>query len=90
MQNCIFEPIIPGNDNECILDMCAPPELHLIQGIVKHVYDNIYNEWSGVTIWLDLINIKKYIYHYGTFVGNNCFKRLKNIDKLQLLTPLNM
>ena len=59
MQNCIFEPIIPGNDNECILDMCAPPELHLMQGIVKHVYDNIYKEWSGVTIWLDLINIKQ-------------------------------
>ena len=42
--NCIFEPIIPGNDNTCILDICAPPELHLMQGIVKHIYDNTYKE----------------------------------------------
>ena len=59
-----------------------------MQGIVKHVYNNLYKEWSGVIIWLDLINIKKG--HNGNFIGNDCLKILKNIDKLQLIATLNM
>ena len=81
-KNCINLPIIPGDDTERILDICAPPELHLMQGILKHIFDSIYKEWDNVTSWLSHINVNQKNYHHGTFVGNDCLKMLKNIDIL--------
>ena len=86
--NCINLPLLPGCTEEFILDVCAPPQLHMLQGIVKHVYDNIYKEWPGVAHWLAEINIKQKNYHNGTFVGNDCMLMLKKLDKLQQMAPL--
>ena len=81
--NCINQPLLTGDDNALIIDICAPPELHLMQGIVKHIYDNMAKEWPGVSMWLEKINVKQKDYHHGAFVGNDCMKMLKNIDILQ-------
>ena len=54
-----------------------------MQGIVKHIFDNMAKEWPGVTVWLDHINVKQKQYHHGAFVGNDCMKMLRNTDKLQ-------
>ncbi|CAL4067310.1 unnamed protein product, partial [Meganyctiphanes norvegica] len=81
--NCINQPLLTGDDHERILDICAPPELHLLQGIVKHVYDNMYKNWPHVSLWLDKINVKPTNYHHGSFVGNDCLRMLKNVDILQ-------
>ena len=74
--NCINEPLLPGADNERILDICASPELHLMQSIVHRIYEAMYKEWPGVTNWLKQIHIKQTNYHHGTFVGNDCEKML--------------
>ena len=81
--SCITQPLLTGEDSERILDICAPPELHLMQGIVKHIYDKMFKDWPGVSIWLDRINIKQKNYHHGAFVGNDCLKMLRNFDTLQ-------
>lgn len=88
--NCVNKPLLPGDANERIIDLCAPPELHLMQGIVKHVYDKMYTEWSNVSLWLKKINVDQRNYHHGSFVGNDCFKMLKNVDILQHIAPLDM
>ena len=54
-----------------------------MQGIVKHIYENMAKEWPGVSIWLDQINVQQKNYHHGAFVGNDCMKMLKNTDVLQ-------
>ena len=88
--NCINDPIIPGDDTELILDICSPPQLHIMQGIVKHIYDKIYKEWSGVRAWLEFLGIKQKDYHNGAFVGNDCMTMFRNLDKLQQMAPLNI
>ena len=54
-----------------------------MQGIVKHIFDNMSYDWPGVSLWLNKIHIKQKNYHDGTFVGNDCLKMLKNVDILQ-------
>ena len=66
--NFVFEPIIPGKDNDRILDICAP-ELHIMQGTVKQIYDEMFKKWPGVKMWLDLIHLKQKNYHNDTFLG---------------------
>ena len=60
-----------------------------MQGIVKHVYDRMYEDWSGVKLWLTQINIKQKKYHRGAFVGNDCIKMLKNVDRLQQIAEFH-
>ena len=60
--NCVNLPLLTGDGNTLILDICVPPELHLMQGIVKHLYGNIANEWPGVAVWLKHINVKGRVY----------------------------
>ena len=81
--NCINQPLLTDDDNALIIDICVPPELHLMQGIVKHIYDNMAKDWPGVSVWLDKIHVKQKDYHHGAFVGNDCRKLLKNTDLLQ-------
>ena len=88
--NCINKPLLPGDADERILDICAPPELHLMLGIVKHLYDNMYAECPDVSLWLKSINVKQKKYHHGAFVGNDCLKILRNVDRLQQNYPLNI
>jgi len=54
-----------------------------MQGIVKHIYENMVKEWPGAEVWLKHINVKQKDYHHGAFVGNDCKKMLKNTDILQ-------
>ena len=84
--NCINEPLIVGEDSETVLSICAPPELHLMQGIVKHLFDNMSKENAILAqLWLQKIHVKATNYHGGSFVGNDCLKMLRNADILQKL-----
>ena len=87
--NCANQPLITGDDDEYTLNICAPPQLHIMQGIVKHVYDRMYEDWSGVKLWLTQINIKQKKYHRGAFVGNDCIRMLKNVDRLQQIAEFH-
>ena len=88
--NCTSEPLLYGNADDCIIDICAPPELHLMQGIFKHIFDKMSLEWPNVSLWLNSINVNQKNYHHGSFVGNDCLKMMKNIHILQQMAPLNI
>ena len=88
-KNCVNQPLITGNDDEYILDICVPPELHLMQGIVKHIYDNMCKDWPKVSLWLSHICVYQKNYHHGAFVGNDCMRMLKNVDVLQHICELH-
>ena len=61
--SCINPPLLMGEDRERIIDICAPPELHLMQGIVKHIYDKMAKVFpQGVSLWLNKIHIKGMVY----------------------------
>ena len=86
---CIHPPLLTREDSERILAICAPPQLHLMQGIVKHIYDQMFKDWKGVSLWLATIHIKQQKYHHGAFVGNDCLKMLKNVDTLQQIAEMH-
>ena len=88
--SCLDDPLTPGDDNEYILDICPPPELHLLLGIVKHVYEKMFKEWCDVALWLKSINVYPKKYQYGAFIGKDCIKILKSVDKLQQVAPLHI
>ena len=88
--SCINLPLVPGDKDQEIGDIIVPPELHIMQGVVKHMYDNMLKEWNGASCWLDLIGIQAQKYHSGSFLGNHCHIMLHNIDKLRRIAPIKI
>ena len=43
--------------------------------------------WPESEEWLNVCNVKKEEYHGGTFAGNECRRLLKNVDRLEALSP---
>ena len=86
--SCIELPLLPGDDHTEIGEFIVPPELHIMQGVVKHIYDNMLKEWSGASTWLEHIGIKHQNYHSGAFLGNHCHIMLQNVDKLRSIAPI--
>ena len=82
--------MIPGNDETLILDLIVPPELHIMQGIVKHLYENMHRKWPVVSKWLTKIGIEPRKYHGGAFLGNHCHEMLKHIDELRRIAPIEI
>ena len=85
-QNCIHEPILSGSDETEILDVLAPPELHLLLGIVNHLFQGMKRIWNDASIWPQKLHISAAPYHGGeNFNGPACHKLLQSIDQLELL-----
>jgi hypothetical protein len=85
--NCIHEPLISGNDP--VLQIAPPPELHLLIGIVNHLFSNMENEFpETASKFLRKLSIEKEKYHGGTFKGNTSRLLLKNVDVLQAIAEL--
>lgn len=87
--NVIHPPIICDDiDNETpVILLIPPPELHLLIGPVNKIYSALESKWSGSINWLKCCNVKKEEYHGGSFAGNESRKLLKNIDRLETLSP---
>lgn len=76
------------DDNLYVLQKCIPPELHLLQGFVNHLF------WDGIVkieeigkeralLWPNKLGISHKSYQGDIFEGNQCRKLLKEADKLQ-------
>ena len=86
--SCVEQPLIPGEPDMLVGDIIVPPELHIMQGVVKHLYDNMVKEWDGATCWLKELGLEPQKYHSGTFLGNHCHKMLQHIDELRRIAPI--
>lgn len=81
--NVIHPPLIKMDDSTLILDVIPPMELHLLLGIVNHLFKNLSELWPGAKEWPTLLHIQLQPYHGGHFAGNECHKLLQNLDILQ-------
>ena len=85
--NSIHEPLLSGPDETEILDLLVPPELHILLGVVNHLYQGMKKIWAAASSWPQKLHIKPSPQHGGeNFNGPACQKLLKNIDQLELLT----
>ena len=83
--NKIHPPLINMVDLRLILHIITPIELHLLLGIVNHLFKNLSELWPGAKQWPALLHIQLQPYHGGPFAGNECHKLLQNVDILQRL-----
>lgn len=81
--NVVHEPIISGSDDKLILDLIPPMELHLLLGIVNHLFKALIHLWPMADQWPTSLHLSPEPYHGGQFTGNACHKLLKNVDLLQ-------
>ena len=78
-------PLFNEEDNVCVLEKCVVPELHILQGLINHLF------WNGLVkllgreiafLWPQKLNLVSKHYHGDAFGGNACRKLLKVADKL--------
>ena len=72
---------IPGST--LIIDVIPPMELHLMLGIVNHLFQQLQSIWPQCKEWPKKLHIQEQPYHGGHFAGNDCHKLLQNVDLLQ-------
>ena len=87
--NIIHPPMLSDDisNNTPVLTLLPPPELHLMIGPVNKMYTEMEKVWPESEQWLDSCNVKKEEYHGGTFAGNESRKLLKNVGRLEALSP---
>ena len=82
-------PLFEENDDLTVLERCVIPELHILQGLVNHIF------WKGLVsllgeetalIWPETLTVIAQDYHGKVFEGNACRKLVRNSDEL-LLNP---
>ena len=83
--NIIRKPIISGPDKFLNLEIIPPMELHLLLGVVNHLFKILKAASIGAVKWPAALHIQLSPYHESHFDGNECRKLLKNVDVLQQL-----
>ena len=83
--NVVHEPIISGKTDSLVLELIPPMELHLLLGVVNHIYKTLKTAWPRATEWPASLHINEEPFHGGHFAGNDCHKLLQNLDLLQHL-----
>ena len=87
--NVIRKPIIKGPHNLLILEIISPMELHLLLGVINHLFKILKTAWIEAK-WPAALHIQLSPYHGGQFYRSECSKLLKNVDVLQQLADTNL
>ena len=83
-KNSVNEPIIQGSDQNQVLDVLAPPELHILLGVVNHLFQGLKKIWNQASLWPEMLHIHPSPFQGGdNFNGPSCHKLLQHIDKLE-------
>ncbi len=84
---CVEMPLLENPDEDEVLDAIAPPELHLLLGVVAKLFDELTDRMQkelGSTApadWARHQNIMREHYRGGTLEGNQCRQLLrKSLD----------
>jgi hypothetical protein len=88
--NCIHRPVFFGENDELILDIIPPPELHLMLGVVNTLFNHMASEFSDAAWeWAKACNVERDVTNGGTgFNGNSCKTLLNKIDILRSGCPI--
>ena len=84
--NCVLEPLIKGNDEKCIYEVCPLPELHLLTGITSHIFNELNDAWGEDKAyqWALTHNIPNDSHHGNGFKGNSARRVLSHAGDLEL------
>lgn len=85
-KNCIHPPICSTNAGENIIDIIPPCELHLLIGVVNHVYKNMHDgECKEESLkGAEKCNVSQDVFHGApSFAGNACKTLLNRVDILR-------
>lgn len=90
-ENAVHEPLFFPDEPKLVLELIPPMELHLLLGVVNHLFKGLTKLYPGAAEWPLKLHIKMEDYHGGEFVGNDCRKLLKNVNILnELLEDENL
>ena len=93
--NVVNTPLIIGEDDDLVIDLIPPPELHLLLRPFNYIWNNLSDKWKelvevGSDPAMDFakkMNLVRSAYHGGDFEGNQCKGFLKCLDKLKVILP---
>jgi hypothetical protein len=87
-KNVTKKPLLiysPSDRETLVLDIIPPCELHLLLGVVNHLFDELKKVWSAddAYAWAAQALAHEKPYQGGTFQGNQCKKLLERVDLLE-------
>ena len=61
--NCVNRPICSLDKDKEIIDIIPPPELHLLLGVVNHIFKNMLQEFEEESLaWAKKCNVSQDLY----------------------------
>ena len=85
--NCINEPLITGDDDDRIIDIIPPPQLHLKLGVCNTLLDKLHKRWDVAYTWAASKGIVHKNYHGGKMEGHACDRLLQRAPDLEEVLP---
>lgn len=91
-KNCIYPPIIQTSEDQLILDVTPPPELHLLLGVVNTLFSHMLKLFEKeANKWAERCHVQREMTHGSpSFKGNSCRILLNNIDLLRSICSLDL
>ena len=85
-------PLLAGDDSDLTVDLLSPPELHIMERTVNHLYKDIERqdgaEEAGRVV-TDMLKISKCVQN-NAFNGNACRKIINNWHLFYEVLPVNL
>ena len=82
-KNVVHLPLLDFHDDMLVLEAIPPMELHLLLGVVNHLFKNLCDLWPDAKQWPTTLHLSIQPLHGGHFNGNNCLKLLRGLDCLK-------
>lgn len=79
-------PLFEEEDDKLVIEKCIVPELHILQGLVNHVFRHGLVPLVGeerAMIWPRKLNLTIKDYHGKVFEGNACRRLVREYEKLR-------
>lgn len=89
-KNVIHSCLLEYDDEQLVLDVIPPPELHLLMGVVNKILDLVIKVWPEVLDWCRSKGITRHGYQGGGLDGNNSKKLLDKLDELSAIIPIHL
>ena len=88
--NCLNEPLISGSDDKSIFDVVPLPELHLMTGVVNHIFNELNTRWgeNRAYEWAKQYSILNDSHHGDGFKGPSARRILRVASQLAVDTSL--
>ena len=85
--SCVNEPLITGDDDDRLLEIIPPPQLHLKLGVVNTLLATLHKRWNFAYTWAANEGIVRENYHGGQMEGRMCDKLLTKAHVLEERLP---